>query len=135
MGAPQCRFTLFIAAHDFVHVLLVDDHATLGASCLGAQLGAEIIDINLAIPEFVHGLQTIPEAEVSILQRNINDIKTYQILLHDSIFDWSSPGTTSSSSFWSIWETRSFLGAGWGATSVKLCDGLPRSGRGKASSK
>lgn len=43
-------------AHDVVNIALVHDHATLGTASLCAQLGAEVVDIDLAIPEFLHGL-------------------------------------------------------------------------------
>lgn len=43
-------------AHDVVDIALVHDHATLGTASLCAQLGAEVVDIDLAIPELLHGL-------------------------------------------------------------------------------
>jgi hypothetical protein len=51
---------LFGSAHDVVNVILVHDHTALRAACLGAELGTEVVDVDLAVAESFHGLETIP---------------------------------------------------------------------------
>ena len=54
------RYMLVSTSHDIVNVLLVDNNAALRAPSFGTQLRAEVVDIDLAVAESLHGLQTIP---------------------------------------------------------------------------
>lgn len=47
---------LLRASHDIVDISLIHDDTTLGAASLGTQLRAQVIDVNLAIAESLHGL-------------------------------------------------------------------------------
>lgn len=62
---------LFNATHDVLHIFLIDDYAAFGASGFGAQFGTEIVHIDLAIAEFLHGLQAVPMA--SLVSKRLDD--------------------------------------------------------------
>ena len=62
---PSGSKPLLGSSHDVVNVILVHDYTTLRASCLGAKLGAEIVNIDLAVAESFHGLKTIPKGKKS----------------------------------------------------------------------
>lgn len=59
-GEPSGSKPLLGSSHDVVNVILVHDYTTLRASCLGAKLGTEIVNIDLAVAESFHRLKTIP---------------------------------------------------------------------------
>lgn len=54
------RMQLVGTAHDIVDILLVDNNATLGTPSLGAELGTEVVDVDFAVAELFHRLETIP---------------------------------------------------------------------------
>lgn len=59
-GEPSGSKPLLGSSHNVVNVILVHDYTTLRASGLSAKLGAEIVNIDLAVAESFHGLKTIP---------------------------------------------------------------------------
>lgn len=60
-GEPAGSKSLLGSSHYVVNVILVHNYTTLRASGLGAKLGAEIVNIDLAVAESFHGLKTIPK--------------------------------------------------------------------------
>jgi len=58
---------LFSTAHDIVDISLIHDDTTLRAASLGTQLRAQVINIDFAIAESLHGLQAIPRKKMLVI--------------------------------------------------------------------
>lgn len=64
---------LLNSSHNVINIILVHDYTTLRTSCLGTKLGAEIVNVDLAVAESFHRLKTIPREKMkSVIWKKIN---------------------------------------------------------------
>ena len=66
-GSSFCNFATNLATHvlscrsqNLIHVLLVNHGTAFRALGFGAELATEVVNINLAVSELLHGLESVP---------------------------------------------------------------------------